>query len=512
VALAGTEGSICDVIAWMSAPCRPSRMWALFVFCGLSACAPVDRLPAHVDRATAVLRVDPDGSLFVEDSLSLRFDPSPVTAFERVIPGGRTDGFTDIAASMDGLATPEGEGSGRVEITRGSSLRVRWHFADAAGAAHEFTLTYRAIGALEVKGMRGRLDWPVFGTALQTSLASASTELDIPAHSVLFSDPIVTPGKWRVSRQGERVVATRTEVAAVDGPVVLHAEMAVDELRMPVPQWQMTEDRVGELMPAFVSGGLFLAVIGLGAVAMLAVQYRRHSADGTILGIPRRQPAVAFALARRGRLSPGRAAAAAAMGLADQGRLVLGTAGGVTTLAAASAGEAPESAHETLVCEVLASAEAGRPVLLGRARAALAAAGDRMKCALEGDLVGAGFVSRDRVAVRRGLYVAGISVTVLGVLCAGIVPIMRPRYGIWPSALPIGIVFDGLLLIGYGLVFSTLTDLGAARADEVRQRLRQTRRSSPPRGESAEAPSISVAVGLGLEPSMARALQYTSRL
>jgi hypothetical protein len=76
------------------------------------------------------------------------------------------------------------------------------------------------------------------------------------------------------------------------------------------------------------------------------------------------------------------------------------------------------------------------------------------------ELIAAGLVSAERAGVADGLRTSGLVVMVFGLICAAAVPLLLPGFGMWPYALPGGLVLSGAMLVPLGARLSLLTDAG----------------------------------------------------
>lgn len=79
---------------------------------------------------------------------------------------------------------------------------------------------------------------------------------------------------WTVTRQAHLVTALKSTVAATESATLI-VPFAVDPSAIAEPRWQFNGERGRELAPAFISAGLFILVIGAGALVMIRVQYPR---------------------------------------------------------------------------------------------------------------------------------------------------------------------------------------------------------------------------------------------
>jgi hypothetical protein len=87
-----------------------------------------------------------------------------------------------------------------------------------------------------------------------------------------MADPWVDEAGWQVERLPAGARATRAAVPPEDS-VTIGGEFSIDDLRLAEPAWQFHGARAREFMPAFVSAGLFLVVVGAGVVGMVRLRH-----------------------------------------------------------------------------------------------------------------------------------------------------------------------------------------------------------------------------------------------
>jgi hypothetical protein len=224
-----------------------------------------------VERMEVVLTVLPDGAVQAEERLTVRFGDRPVTDFRRHTPVWRHDGASVLSATMDGAAVATGDGPGRMQVRPGSALDVRWTFAPAANGTHAFTVTYRAANAIGISGIRGTVSWRVLAPR-DYDVSAVTVTLVLPESAVLLQDPWVEEAGWEVFRLPHGLTARKAIVALAESATV-GAEFTVDGMNLATPLWQYHADRADEFLPAFVSAGLFILIIGAGVLAMLRLKH-----------------------------------------------------------------------------------------------------------------------------------------------------------------------------------------------------------------------------------------------
>jgi hypothetical protein len=225
----------------------------------------------NVERYDVALTLLADGSLAVQETIALHVGDVAAARFNRDVPRVRFDTIADISATVDGAG-----GDGRVDtaVGRWGALHAEWRLAARPQAACTLTLRYRATGALAVEGARGTLKWRALPGSRRYGIGAARIELSVPAEAALTGAPSVGVQGWVVTLRPGGLVAEHTRVEPDDVAEVA-VEIGLGAMAIAVPGWQYDADRARELMPAFVSGGVFLLVIGAGVVWMMRLQYGR---------------------------------------------------------------------------------------------------------------------------------------------------------------------------------------------------------------------------------------------
>jgi hypothetical protein len=227
-----------------------------------------------VDRANIRVTVLPNGDAEINEEFVASFGPSAVSEFHRGAAVWYHDGISDVIATMDGQTFPAGEGAGRVQVTPGPALDVRWRFAPASDGAHTFTLRYRASHVVARSGIRGTVSWLALPSARDFDAAQVSISIAIvaPAETVPLQDPWVEEAGWQVERQPHGMTATRANVPRSESATA-GMEFTIDHLAIVTPQWQLDDAFTGEFIPAFLSAAAFILVIGAGVLVMLRFKY-----------------------------------------------------------------------------------------------------------------------------------------------------------------------------------------------------------------------------------------------
>lgn len=432
----------------------------LFVLVLLSAAAAItgcrpDTHPLEASRLDVTIRVEPNGDATIDETIRGRLTPA-ADAFTRTIASDRADAITLLAVDLDGApvdvtATPSGGG-----------LRVVWPLDAPDAAEHTFHVRYRAQAATEIVEGRGRLTWPVAPAPRTYRLDVVHAQLELPEGVEIGAGSGMAEAGWQLEPSPGGFVAERSGVGF--DPATLVARYPVDLSVVRLPAWQVTADLRSEFWMAFVSGALFILVIGAGVVWIVRFQYpsrpvRDPAAGAWSASLP---PAAAARLVTPGIEAADAIRAAVIDVVCSALRAAPGPSAGGAAVTADASATAPWK-HEALVVEAAGDARDGQdgPAMVRAAVGVLMANPQAFAVALDRDLVANRLVDPERPAIKRNLRTAGAIVVVFGALCAAVVPFTLGRFGWWAQLLPIATVLVGLLLVVFGWTFQVRSDSGA---------------------------------------------------
>jgi len=388
-------------------------------------CASSPSGTAIVESREVDLSIDADGGLTVDEHLTVRFLGDASTAFSLTVPDDRVDQFEDVHASIGRPDAATGVGEAAVDAS--GPLVVRWTFPAVEDDVQEFVLGYRARGVLAVSGGRASLAWPIAPLTPPWPVVRQSVNVRVAGTLGVQQAPAVAGDGWNEQREGGVLHADASGLGP-DADAAVRAVISLGTLNIAEPRWQYEQARALQMMPAFVSGGLFVLVIGIGAVIMLRVQYPDLSGAAREAGPVDRPSSITEAMAtvlreRRLRSDPF-------------------SAGGYRVAAGASD---PERSHTRMLAEILGE-EAGTGLAPATVRRRLKPHRAALRRQLLADLVEAGLVDPERQEVVDGTRAAALVVAVFGVVSGIAVWFVLPRFGLWPIALPVGFVLSGLFL------------------------------------------------------------------
>lgn len=227
------------------------------------------------DTFTAVLQIQPDGGLDVQEHMTVRIDQD-TTVFERRVTPVRADGVEFVSATLDGRTLDRA--AGVLDVDAGPSLRVRWRLAGDVGT-HEFGLQYRAANAVEIQGHRGYVRATILDAARQFDVRSATFSVLAPPGVSLAKRSGMGEAGWTVARTAEGgVSAERRDLAAADTATVA-VELPIDPAGMKDPAWQLNDERAEQFALAFLSGGVFILVVGAGILWIVRFEHPRRRTD-----------------------------------------------------------------------------------------------------------------------------------------------------------------------------------------------------------------------------------------
>ena len=112
------------------------------------------------DRFDAVVRVLPDGTLDVTETVVFRFIDGTFREVFREMPARRTDGIEIVRAEMEGETLPFGDELGTVYVRQTDGrVRVVWRFRPVEHVTRTFVLNYRVHGVVRQENGADVLVW-----------------------------------------------------------------------------------------------------------------------------------------------------------------------------------------------------------------------------------------------------------------------------------------------------------------------------------------------------------------
>lgn len=430
------------------------------------------------DRFDAAIKVMPDGSLDVTETVVFRFESGTFTEVFREIPERRTDGIEVIGARMQGERLPFGTEQGTVEVRRRSNrVRVVWRFSGVEAATREFVLNYRVRGAVRKEDAADLLAWRATPGEHRYRIASSTIDFALPAP--LAARPAVTArkaGTWDLSVSDANVRIRASNIGS-NGWIDASLPFARGALLDAPPIWQQHAAQVAAISPTWMLAAA--AVVGAGLVLLFAWRQgydapppdlRRSLGDAYQPAPPDTlAPALAGALAANGRTSAEQAMATI-LALAERGAIEiqeqprrLGVRDFVLTRRGASG---PISGSEQSVLETIYKrppAE-GDTVSLSKARSRLHTRSRKFGREMERELRSAGFIDEGRKSLRDRYTLTAVCLLIAGGL--GFVPaaMLVEQHGAWPMLIPGSLIVIAVVSLIFAAATTPLSNEGVRRA------------------------------------------------
>ena len=262
----------------------------LVVLAAATACTPP--IAATIDRLDTTITIQPDGSARIEERMLVPAGSAGAMRYERTLE--RLDGVADAVVLLDERPLAA------TQVDTSEGLHVDW--SPAQGSPSVLTLRYSATGAVAVRGGHATFFWRPLPMGQFTARA-IRVSLILPTGSQLTGDPWLEGVHWSTAREGSVLTFEHGELP-VDRPAAIVVAFSVDTRSMLEPQWQIDAERGSDLVPAFISAGLFILIVAAGVLIMVRLQYPRA--------------------ARADSLDPARAAVARALRIAGIVTLVFG--------------------------------------------------------------------------------------------------------------------------------------------------------------------------------------------
>lgn len=191
----------------------------------------------HAEQFDVDVIVQPDRALLVEETVRFRFEGGPFSYVFRELPTDHTDGIVNIVAGVDGVAWPEGDGPGEVEITGRNPIEVVWHLSPTADATHTFTLSYQQLGVVEAADGADILAWQALPDEYDYAIDSSRVTFNFPPGGELNAAPEVLVGDAEVSVASDSATFGMQSLAAGD-PLVVRLSFAPGVFSATPAVWQ----------------------------------------------------------------------------------------------------------------------------------------------------------------------------------------------------------------------------------------------------------------------------------
>jgi hypothetical protein len=480
------------------------------------------------ERFDSVVRVLPDGSLDVTETVVFRFTDGTFRQVFREVPARLTDGVNIVRAEMDGAVMPFGSELGTVEVRRRDGrVRVLWRFRPVEQATRTFTLHYLVKGVVRQEAGADLLAWHTTPFEHDYSIASSTVRFELPVQPQ--AAPRVTSrrsGTPQVSATGAIVEITTPDIGS-NGWAEAELEFPARSVASVAPRWQQRDAAIARTAPTWVmAAGLVLAA---GLILLIAWRFGYEAPPPVTIpaGAGFQQPpddaspALSGVLAANGRPALEHAMAAV-FSLAERGVLeieeeprgMLGTRNFEVTRRNAGRSLQP---HEQQILEAMFSDRSGstQKVTLTQARTRLTRRWRQISKAFAGELAAAGLFDDTRRALRRRYMMTAAGCFVLAVLAVVPAGAGVQRFGPWPLLIPAAIMMIALTALITGTTVTMLSNEGVRRARgwrDYRKHLRLVATGKQPAIGVSVAGALPYAVALGLASAWSKFMKTQPHL
>ena len=497
----------------------------LLLFC---LAAPVAAKEYSADRFDVAIRVLPDGSLDVTETVVFRFEEGTFREVFREIPLRHTDGIEVVRADMQGQTLPFGTEAGTVEVRqRNSRVRVVWRFGTLEGVTREFVLNYRVRGVVRQDDAADRLAWRATPGEHRYRIGSSTVRFDLPVA------PAAAP-KVTTRKTGTPQVTVSGNTVRIDTPGIQSNGWLETELAFPrravidaPPAWQQQAARVRAQSTNWIIGAAVLGVAGL--ILLLAWRQGYDAPPREIeaswqTSVQTTPPdnevaAVAGVLAANGR--PGlEQAMAAVFSLADRGEIDItelprGAFGQRDfRMTRRRGGHVALAGYERAALETIFKGPAadGATATLSQARSRLATGARGVAREMVRELQARGLLDESRRTLRRRYHVSAVWLLIASALAVAPAALLSSQFGGWPFLVPAAILVLALSSVLFASTVTPLSNEGVRRAHRWRRYKKHlTAVASGSGGLSVPAASLlPLAVALGLANAWGKYLKRQS--
>jgi Predicted membrane protein (DUF2207) C-terminal domain/Predicted membrane protein (DUF2207) N-terminal domain len=491
---------------------------AIFLFAGSA-----DAKSYSAERFDSVVRVLPDGTLDVTETVVFRFEDGTFREVFREIPLRRTDGIEVVGADIQGRRLPFGNETGTAEVGRRSDrIRVTWRFGPLEGVTREFVLNYRVRGAVR-QDAGDLLVWRGTPGAHPYRIDSSTIRFELPIAP--SSTPVVETrkaGGTQVSTEGTTIQVRSTNIGS-NGWIDTTLTFPRRALASAPPIWQQHAAQVAAESATWL---LAAGVVGLAGLILLFAWRQSYEApprDAEIWRGDAQQiappdtlaPPVVGVLAANGR--PGLEHAMAALfSLADRGAIEIqeqarGALGQRNFVVSRRRDARDLAGYEQVALDTVFQNETSpAAVSLTRARSRLTRKFREFSRAITRELSSAGLLDESRRAIRDRYNRAGVWMMIaaaVGVVPAGLV---AEDHGGWPMLIPTAIALVGVASFIFAATTTPLSNDGVRRAAHWRAYRKLLTRIAQGKQDAAGMAVSTVlpfAVALGLADSWSKFLK-----
>jgi Predicted membrane protein (DUF2207) len=490
----------------------------LFVACASSAVAK----SYSADRFDSTVRVLPDGTLDVTETVVFRFQDGTFREVFREIPARRTDGLEVIRAEMQGEPLPFGSESGTAEVRqRNGRVRVVWRFRPVEDVTRTFVLNYRVKGAVRRESGADLLVWRATPGEHAYTIGASTLRFELPVSPI--AEPGVSTrktGSFDVVRSGNAVEVRAARIGR-NGWIDTALRLPAGSVLAAPPLWQQRAARIQEQSLNWIAGAA--TVVAAGFLLMIAWRqgYDRPPDPET----PRSAappapddltPALGGVVAANGGPTLEHAMAAL-FTLADRGEIeieekprgLFGQRGFQITRRAPRTTIAP---YERRVLDLAfgGTSAPGEMATLSQARSRITRGFRKVSADFREALAAAGCLDQARIGLRRRYQVFGV--VMLAAAVAALIPalVMIDERGPWTLLISAALLIVALSAFIFGATITPLSNEGYRRGYRwraYREYLSKVARGREPSSGAMASNVLPIAIGLGLAGAWAKYLK-----
>jgi uncharacterized protein (TIGR04222 family) len=474
------------------------------------------------DRFDSTVRVLPDGTLDVTETVVFRFQDGTFREVFREIPTRRTDGIEVVRAEMQGARLPFGTESGTAEVRqRNGRVRVVWRFRPVEDVTRTFLLNYRVTGAIRGEGGADLLVWRATPGEHAYTIGTSTLRFELPAAPI--AEPGVSSrktGSFEIFRSAN-AVEVRAARIGTNGWIDTALRLPAGSVLATPPLWQQRAAHIQAQSINWIAGAAMLVAAGF----LLMIAWRQGYDRPPDPDIPRSasppppddlSPALGGVVAANGgpRLEH---AMAALFALADRGEIEIeeksrGLLGQRDFQMTRRAAHTTIAQYEWRVLDLAfgGTSAPGETATLSQARSRITRGFRKVSADLRQALAAAGLLDQPRMGLRRRYQTFGIVVLVAAL--AALIPavVMTNDRGPWTLLILAALLIVALSAFIFGATITPLSNEGYRRGH--RWRTYRDYLSKVARGRERSSGVIlpdvlPIAVALGLAGAWAKFLK-----
>ncbi len=227
-------------------------VWALVLLLGLAACSSTPEKSYRWSHFDSHVQVQPDGTLDVTETVTLRLSGGPFTFAYRDLPDRRLDAISAISVSSSGRSFSEVDDEDSEQpltfsvFEHEGDRRIRWVYPETSDSEATFQIHYQVAGAVRRYDDHAEVWWSLVPPNRDELVEQSNSQIELPsgveANAISASTPDVA-GDVRI--EDSTIFVTGRNIASGQ-ELTARVEFPLSAVSASKPQWQVAEEQQAE--------------------------------------------------------------------------------------------------------------------------------------------------------------------------------------------------------------------------------------------------------------------------